>query len=173
MANDEQGVSRGPNPDSCIHDLLSIILGVFAAFLLLTLRWQIVEPAVNYPFYKGPYIFPIIVLAVMVIASLPSLYHLIRTVGRANWRLDGYGWPIKPAIVTCMLVLFFLFGISWIGLEISVFGFMFLSLLLLGYRRGLFIIFYPLLYTVIMVFIFRYLLKIWFPEPSILNFFGS
>jgi hypothetical protein len=173
MGNDGQETPRGPNPDSCAHDLLSIILGMFAAFLLLTLRLQIAEPAVNYPFYKGPYIFPIIVLVVMVIASLPSLYHLIRTSGHANWRLDGYGWPIKPAIVTFMLVLFFLFGISWIGMEISVFSFMVLSLLILGYRRLRVIVLFPLLYTLLMVVIFKYLLKIWFPEPSILNLFGA
>lgn len=173
MGNNAQGPPRGPNPQSYFHDLLSIILGMFAGILLLTLRLHIDEPAVDYPFYKGPHIFPIIVLTVMAISSLPSLYHLIRTFGRGSWWLDGYGWPIKPAIVTFMLVLFFLFGITWIGLECSVLTFLLLSVLLLGYRRVGVTVLYPLLYTLIMVVIFKYVLKIWFPEPSILNLFGA
>jgi hypothetical protein len=172
MENTEQRAPQGPNPNSQIHDLLSTILGVFAGMLLVTLNLQIGEPAANYPFYKGPKIFPILVLAVMVVSSLPSLYRLIRTFGRSNWWLDGYGWPVKPAIVTFLLVLFFIFGISWIGMEAAVLFFLILSLLVLGYRQIGIVFIYPLLYTIIIVVLFKYALKIWFPEPLILNLFG-
>ena len=172
MGENEKRAPQGPNPDSHIHDLLSTVLGVFAAILLVTLKLHIDEPAADYPFYKGPKIFPILVLAVMVISSLPSLYRLIRTFGSGRWWLDGYGWPNKPAIVTLMLVLFFLFGITWIGVEASVLAFMSLSFLVLGYRRVGVNLLYPLLYTIIIVVLFKYALEIWFPEPLMFGLFG-
>lgn len=173
MRNNEVRAPRGPNPDSRVHDLLSTILGLFAGILLLTLNLHIDEPAADYPFYKGPKIFPILVLAVMTVSALPSLYRLIRSFGRGSWRLDGYGWPIKPAMVTVMLALFFLFGIAWLGVEASVLAFMSLSFLVLGYRRVGVNVVYPFLYTIIIVVLFKYTLKIWFPEPLIYNLFGG
>ena len=172
MGNSEQKAPQGPNPDSLIHDLLSTILGAIAGILLVTLNLHIDEPAANYPFYKGPKIFPILVLAVMVVSSLPSLLRIIRTFKRGKWWLDGYGWPIKPAIITFMLVLLFLYGISWIGVEASVLAFMTISLLVLGYRRVKINVIYPLLYTIIIVALFKYALKIWFPEPLLVGLFG-
>ena len=108
----------------------------------------------------------------MVVSSLPSLYRLIRTFGSGSWWLDGYGWPKKPTLVTLMLVLFFLFGIIWLGVEVSVFAFTSLSFLVLGYRRVGVNVLYPLLYTIIIVVLFKYALKIWFPEPFIFGLFG-
>jgi hypothetical protein len=173
MGDNGQQATQGPNPDSRIHDLLSTLLGLFAGILLVTLKLHIEEPAADYPFYKGPKIFPILVLAVMVVSSLPSLVRLIRTYGRGSWWLDGFGWPTKPAVVTLMLVVFFLFGLNWIGVEASVFFFMLLSFLFLGYRRFGVNVLYPLLYTVIIVVVFKYVLKIWFPEPLLLELFGA
>ena len=172
MGSNEQKPTQEPNPDSRIHDLLSTILGAFAGMLLVTLKLHIDEPATDYPFYKGPKIFPIIVLAVMVISALPSLYRLIKTFGRGSWWLDGYGGPIKPAVVTLMLALFFLIGINWTGVEVSVLAFMILSLLVLGYRRARIIFIYPLCYTMIIVVLFKCVLKIWFPEPLVFGLFG-
>jgi hypothetical protein len=172
VGENEQSSPQGPNPGSHIHNLFSAILGGFAGTLLLTLNLHIDEPAADYPFYKGPKIFPILVLGVMAASSLPSLYRLIRTFRRGSWWLDGYGWPIKPAIVTFMLVFFFLFGITWIGVGASVLAFMSLSFLVLGYRRIWANVFYPLLYSILIVVLFKYVLKIWFPEPLIFGLFG-
>ena len=172
MADNEPKVPQGPDPGSRFHDLLSAALGVFAGILLVTLKLHIDEPAADYPFYKGPTIFPIIVLSVMFVSSLPSLYRIIRPLENSRWRLDGYGWPKKPLIVTFMLVAFFLFGITLIGVETSALAFMVLSFLVLGYRRLGVNLVYPILYTVILVILFKYALKIWFPEPLVFSLFG-
>jgi len=164
---------EGADPNSNLHDLLSVLLGFFGFILLVTLDWHIQPPAVDYPFYKGPKIFPLLVLCVMVLSALPSLYRLLRSFRQRRWRLDGYGPPAKPVAVTIFLVLFFLFGIAWVGIELSAFAFMSLSFLVVGYRRLTVTVLYPLLYTAFIVFVFKQILKVWFPDPLILSLFGS
>ncbi len=163
----------GADPDSNLHDLLSVLLGFFGFILLVTLDWHIQPPAVDYPFYKGPKIFPLLVLSMMTVSALPSLYCLLRSFRQRRWRLDGYGLPAKPVVVTVLLVLFFLFGIAWVGIELSAFAFMSLSFLVVGYRRLTVTALYPLLYTAFIVLLFKHILKVWFPAPLLLSLFGS
>ena len=164
---------RGPDPKSRVHDLLASGLGIFAMTLLCTFKWHVEKPAADYPFYKGPSIFPMVVLVIMAISSLPSIYRLIRPIEGSSWYLDGYGWPVRPAIVTLLMVLLFIIGIPIIGMEIVVAVFMALVFLILGYRKIGVNIVYPAIYTGIIVILFKYILKIWFPEPQILSLFGG
>ena len=60
-----------PDPKSRVHDLFTVILGGGAAVLLATLKLHIDTTAVPYPFYKGPILFPLIVLSIMVLSCLP------------------------------------------------------------------------------------------------------
>jgi hypothetical protein len=173
MDKHEQPVVPGPDPRSRAHDLLSGALGVFAGFLLVSLNWHIDQPAADYPFYKGPKIFPVIVLSLMFIFAIPSIFRLIRPLRDSEWQVDGYGWPKKPSAITLILVAFFLFGIPVIGLEASVFLFMVLAFPILGYRSIGVNVIYPVIYTTIIVFIFKYALKIWFAEPLVNNLFGN
>ena len=173
MAIQTGEASQGPDPNSRLHDLLTTAMGVFAAILLATLNLNISEPAADYPFYKGPKLFPILALSVMALSALPSLFRLIRPPDRASWRLDGYGLPYKPAIVTLMLVVFFQFGLDLIGLEASVFLFMILSFWFLGYRRLGVGLLYPLIYTAIIMVLFKYVLDIWFAEPLVMELVGG
>jgi hypothetical protein len=155
------------------HDLFSVILGAFAAMLLLTLRIQIDTTAVPYPFYKGPKIFPLIVLSLMVVSSIPSLLRLIRPAPNSGWWLDGRGWPHRPVSTLVLLVLFFLLGISGIGVEASVLFFLISAYYILGYRELKINLLLPVVYTMVIVIIFKYLLHIWFPEPLIFSLFGG
>ena len=173
MASQAEEALQGPDPNSKVHDLLTSAIGVFAAVLLATLNLNIPEPAANYPFFKGPRIFPILVLSVMALSALPSLFKLIKSSGRGGWRLDGYGPPYRPAVVTLMLVVFFQFGLDWIGLEVSVFLFMALSFWFLGYRRLGVNLIYPLIYTAIVLVLFKYVLDIWFAQPLVLELVGG
>lgn len=168
-----QNDGKGPNPRSRIHDLFSAILGGCAAFLLATLKVQIDITAVPYPFYKGPTIFPLIVLSIMVLSSLPAVYRLLRPGAISNWYLDGKGWPRRPAIAIVLLISFFLIGILSVGVEASVFSFLIVSYYVLGYRSVKINLLLPLLYTVVIVIIFKYVFTIWFPRPWIFGLFGE
>lgn len=169
----DQKDRKESNPKSPIHDLFSAILGGGAAFLLATFKTQIDATAVPYPFYKGPTIFPFIVLCTMVLSSLPAIYRLVRTAANSSWYLDGKGWPSRPAITLVLLISFFIFGIIAIGVEASVFLFLIISYYLLGYRSAKINLLLPLLYTAVIVLIFKYILTIWFPQPWIFSLFGE
>jgi hypothetical protein len=171
MANERD--REGPNPKSRVHDLLTVVLGGGAAFLLATLKRQIDTTAVPYPFYKGPVIFPLIVLSVMVLSCLPAACRLLRPRPDSSWYLDGKGWPRRPVIALVLLITFFVFGIPLIGVEASVLLFLILAYYGLGYRRMTINLWVPLLYTAVIVFIFKYVLSIWFPEPWIFTLLGE
>ncbi|MBW1691171.1 MAG: tripartite tricarboxylate transporter TctB family protein [Deltaproteobacteria bacterium] len=162
-----------PNAKSRHHDLFTAILGGSAAFLLVTLRIHIDTTAVPYPFYKGPVIFPLIVLSVMVLASLPSIFRLMKPEPNATWHLDSKGWPLRPAITIIFLILFFIFGISTIGVEASVFLFLLISNYVLGFRGAKVNLLLPIVYTAIIVLIFKYILDIWFPKPLLMSLVGG
>jgi hypothetical protein len=164
---------NGLNPKSLFHDLFSAILGGGAAFLLVTLKMQIDTTAVPYPFYKGPTIFPFLVLSIIVLSSLPAVYRLGRPKADSSWYLDGKGWPRRPMISLVLLISFFIFGIIAIGVEASVFLFLIISYYLLGYRSAKINLLLPFLYTAVVVLIFKYILHIWFPQPWIFSLFGE
>jgi hypothetical protein len=157
----------------CMNLLFAAILGFFAALLLSTFKMHIDTTAVPYPFYKGPTIFPLMVLSLMVLSSLPAAYRLIRPASDASWWLDGRGWPRRPTLTLVLLILFFLFGITGIGLEASVLLFLISAYYLLGYRNTKINLLIPFIYTVVIVIIFKHILNIWFPQPLIFSLFGE
>lgn len=167
-----EGNNKIPDSKSRYHDLVAAILGSISIILLVTLKMHIGQPAANYPFYKGPTIFPLIVLSIMAISSLPAIYRLIRPNIDSSWNLDNMGWPQKPVITLIILVVFFIFGIIGIGVEVSVFLYLLISYFMLGYRNYRVSLLLPLVYTAILILIFKYFLRIWFPEPLILGFLG-
>lgn len=171
MIEDQE--EKGPDARSRSHDLFTAVLGGFAAFLLATLKHQIETRASPYPFYKGPVIFPLFVLSVMVLASAPSFYRLLRPAPESSWRIDGEGWPRRPAAIVALLVLFFIFGIPLIGIEMSVLSFLSISIFFLGYRSRWINIALPLLYTAGLVSVFKYMFGVWFPKPLILRLLGG
>jgi hypothetical protein len=169
----DQRDRKGLNQKSSIHDLFSAILGGGAAFLLATLKMQIDTTAVPYPFYKGPTIFPFIVLSIMVLSSIPAVCRLVRPEANSSWYVDGKGWPHRPVITLVLLISFFIFGIIAIGVESSVFLFLIISYYIVGFRSAKINLLLPLLYTAAVVLIFKYILHIWFPEPWIFSLFGE
>ena len=160
---------KGPNPKSLVHDLFTMILGGGAAVLLATLRLHIDTTAVPYPFYKGPVLFPLIVLSTMVLACLPAFFRLIKRAPGGDLYLDGEGVPYRPAVILVFLISFFIFGIAFIGVETSSFLFLLISSYCLGYRGIKSIILLPLFYTALIVIIFKYIFDIWFPQPWLLG----
>ncbi|MEX1299250.1 MAG: tripartite tricarboxylate transporter TctB family protein [Desulfotignum sp.] len=154
--------------NSRTHDLLGSVLGIGALILLVLSPW-LVDTTGPDPFYKGPLLFPLITLGLILTGALPSLVRLFRP-GEAQWHLDGLGLPVRAAKVLACLVLF-LAGLMVFGLEISTLAFLAAGLKLVGQDSRVKMILVPLLVTVLLAVIFKQFLGVWFPEPLLMSFF--
>jgi hypothetical protein len=163
----DQPVSQEPKKHSRVNDLFSAFLGAFAAFALITSPWNVDTEGPD-PFYKGPLIFPIIVLSMMIMASLPAWVRLISPPADSSWRLDGKGFPKKTLVVLALLIAL-LAGLSLIGLELSSWLFLSITIYYLGHRGALKLILLPLVMTGLIVLIFKYFLGVFFPTPMIVD----
>jgi len=139
--------------------------------VLISSPWQ-VDTSGPYPFYKGALIFPLLVLGLMVVASIPAAVRLIKPPEGAGWHLDGGGAPVKPLAVL-VLVVAFLVGIPLVGLEVSSFLFLGVTLFYLGHRSPKVFLGIPLVLTAILYLVFKYLLDVYFPPPLLFEFLGG
>jgi hypothetical protein len=153
--------------ESRIHDLLAVVLGAFAALSLITSPWNVDTEGPD-PFYKGPLIFPILVLSMMILASLPACLRMARPPLGAGWRLDGDGLPLKTLAVLVLLGLS-LSAIPVIGVEVSALGFLVAGLRLAGHRGPVRLILVPLVVTGLVVLVFKHFLGVFFPTPFLLE----
>jgi len=159
------------NPESRSHDLFTVVLGAFAAGVLISSPWQ-VDTSGPYPFYKGALIFPLLALGLMVLASIPSALRMLNPPEGTFWRIDGEGVPSKTLLVFLLLVAF-LAGLPVLGLEISSILFLGITLYYLGHRSPKVFIFIPLILTGVNYILFKYLLDVYFPPPLLYGFFGG
>jgi hypothetical protein len=159
----EKCVSQGQKNQSRFHDLFSAVLGLFAAFTLITSPWNVDTEGPD-PFYKGPLIFPVMVLSMMILASLPACMRLLSPTEGSSWQLDGEGYPLKTLIVLGLLVAM-LVSLNLIGLEVSACAFLILSLYFLGHRGPSKLVVLPLVMTGLIVIVFKYFLGVFFPTP--------
>ncbi len=157
--------------DSRVHDLLAASLGAFAAMVLISSPWN-VDTSGPDPFYKGPLIFPILILSLMILASLPAVRRLMSPPEEASWRLDGQGRPYKTLVVLGLLSAN-LFGLRLIGLEASTFLFLLISIYYLRHRRPLVFLLTPLVVTGLVVLVFKHFLQVWFPTPLLVEWLGG
>ncbi|NNG01517.1 MAG: hypothetical protein HKM93_19170 [Desulfobacteraceae bacterium] len=164
-------MSEKMSQQSRTHDLLAAVIGGFALITLLTAGWN-VDTSGPDPFYKGPLLFPVLVLSFMVISALPAIRRLIWPATGVKWYLDGNGLPVKTMWILVFLIAA-LFGFSIIGLEASTALFLMGALHFMGVR-GLFQgVGLPLLLTLVIVLVFKLFLDVWFPEPLFLNWMGG
>jgi len=152
------------------HDLLGAILGTFCTIMLVLAPWQI-DLDVSYPFYKGPFIMPVIALSIGVIASLPSWYRLFFKRQGRSWKLDGAGAPRKPFLMLITALLYPV-GIFTVGLEIATFFILAVELYITGQRDRKNLLLIPILLTFIFWLVFRRMLDVYFPEPLLFYLFG-
>jgi hypothetical protein len=160
-------VAEKESPRSRVHDLFGTFLGLLAMGLLISSRWQ-VDTSGPDPFYKGPLVFPLMVLSLMLAASLPSVIRLLRPPEGADWRLDGRGVPRAGLQVLALLVLF-LAGLVYVGLEASSWLFLFLALRRVGQPSPAVLILLPTAVTLLLYLAFKTFLDIWFPVPLLLE----
>ena len=116
------------NADSRGHDLLATVSGrLWPLVTLISVPWN-VDTSGPDPFYKGPLIFPLLVLGLMIlyVASGPWPGGCCSPPEpERSWRLDGAGLPRKENHGYPRLFLVaFLFGLILIGLELSSLAFL-------------------------------------------------
>jgi hypothetical protein len=155
---------------SRIHDLFGAFLGAAAAGVLVSTPWQ-VDTSGPDPFYKGPLIYPLMVLSLIVLASLPSAWRLVNPREKVSWRFDGGGFPVKPLVIFLFLIAF-LCGLIFCGLSVSCVLFLAASLYYLGHRRPSVLVPVPLIVTGLIYVLFKFFLDIWFPTPLLLEWLG-
>lgn len=157
------------NNNSRIHDLTAACLGGAALIFLCSLPWQI-DTSGPEPFFKGPLIYPLLVLSIMFISSWPAFLRLLKNKDRV-WFLDGQGLPNNSVVVLLLLIGFFA-GFILIGIEFSVWLFLTCGLYFLRHRKPLLIILLPLLTALCFNVILKRLLQVYFPPPIILEVLG-
>jgi hypothetical protein len=140
-------------------------LGGFAAAVLITSPVNVDTEGPD-PFYKGPLIFPVMVLTMMVIASLPAVKRLLWPPSASRWYLDGEGWPKKTAVVLVLLILM-LAGLPLVGLECCTWLFLTASLYYLGHCGIVRLAILPVVMTVLIVLVFKHFLGVFFPTPLV------
>lgn len=154
---------------SRVHDIFGALLGLFALAMLITIRWQIDTSGPD-PFYKGPMIFPLIILVIMLAGALPSFWRMIRPSPGASWFLDGEGIPFKTMMIAGLLA-FYPAGMIYLGLEFSTWLFLMISLKIVKQDSRAKLIFIPIGISAAVYLMFKFFLDIWFPTPLLFELF--
>ena len=144
-------------------DLLAAGLGLAALGLLAASPW-LVDRSGPEPFHKGPLIFPLIALAVMLAGALPAVVRLAASWRRGGLRAKSFAVP-WPASRLLLLMCLFPWGLTAIGLEAATLLFVFAGLQLVGWRHPLAAGAIGLVLATILHLAFKGVLDIWFPEP--------
>ena len=163
--------TAAPQPHSRVHDLLAAVLGGVAALFLATSPWNVDTEGPD-PFYKGPLIFPLIVLTMMTLAAVPAWVRLLHPPRESSWHLDGRGYALKTLVVLGLLIAA-LVALDVVGLAASCLGFLVLSLYYLGERGWLRLVALPAVMTGLIVVLFKVVLDVFFPTPLIVDWLGG
>ncbi len=152
------------------HDRAAACFGVVSAAAILLTPW-LIQIKGSTPWWRGPLIFPLSCLFVIFLVSIPSLIRLVRTRSFSVRAIaEALSFQRKSLFLLVMFLLF-LPGMYLVGIELSVFLLLFVSLVGLDQKK------YALPVTAAITFItwfvFVYLLEVYFPEPLILSLFGG
>jgi hypothetical protein len=144
-------------------DLLAALLGLAGVGLLAASPW-LVDRSGPEPFYKGPLIFPLIALALLVAGALPSILRLGTALLGGSGGLPRFA-PPWPAVRLIVLMSLFPPALPVIGLEAAVAVFASAGLLSVGWRRPVVGLAVALSLALILHLAFKVVLDVWFPEP--------
>lgn len=130
------------------------------ALVLLVLSPMLVDRSGPDPYYKGPLIYPQIVLSLIVLAALAPAWRSLRAPrGFRNWQ----GMPRRSLGVFAIMCLYPI-GISAIGLAAASFIAIFAGLVTAGRRKREALII-AMIFAAVLWGLFRGVLDIWFPSP--------
>lgn len=165
---EEQGAAAGRETPG--HDVLAAVIGC-AALLLLVLSPWLVDRSGPEPFYKGPLVFPMLVLAMIIAGAMPSIWRMVLQPAARPLHVDGNGFPARGALLFAMMC-FYPSAIAAVGLEAATFSAIFLGLLI-NRRRLLPSLAIAAIFTALAWLAFKAFLDIWFPQPWLLSVFGT
>lgn len=152
-------------PSSRGSDLTGALMGLGALGLMIGSPW-LVDTSGPVPFYKGPLIFPLIALGLIVLASVPACIRLVWQHG--VWEGHFSVHPTKGAGVF-LLLCFFPYAMLLAGPEAATWLFLLAGFRLAGYRNFKVALVTATLVAIIVYVAFRQVLGVWFPEPILLS----
>lgn len=149
------------------HDLLASGFGLAALGLLISSPW-LVDRSGPEPFYKGPLLFPLIALAIMMAGAVPAIIRLAAKVYGGGFVILRDGWPWAG---TKLLLLMCLFpgGLLVVGLDAATVIFTFVGLWVAGYRNPAVAGGVAVVLAIVLHVAFKTVLDIWFPTPLVLD----
>lgn len=163
--SDTDGADASSRPGtSRAGDILATLVGLGALALMVTAKSH-VDLSGPDPFYKGPLIFPLIALGVIVAGALPAVVRLVgaRRDGTASTRFKP---PVRAAVLFVLACLYAP-AIAAAGLDVSTFVFLLVGLLVAGYVKPLRALLTAAVVTLLMHLAFITVLDIWFPAPTL------
>lgn len=169
MAADGEEPQAAADRDPPGHDALAAAIGCVALFLFAFSPW-LVDRSGPEPFYKGPLIFPMMVLAMIVAGAIPSIWRIAATRPAGPLRVDGKGFPLRGAFLFATMCLY-PSTIAAIGLEAATFLALLLGMLI-GGRSLLQSLGIAVLLTALAWIAVRAFLDLWFPQPWLLSTIG-
>lgn len=160
MSVDAQTQSPGEN-------LALALIGLVALILLVASPW-LVDRSGPDPYYKGPLIYPQLVLAMIFVASLRPAIQAMRQPGG----IHGLQLMPRRSLGVFVLMCAFPFMIAAVGLAPACFLAMAFGLITAGqsWQRSLII---AIAGAAVLWLLFRGLLDIWFPQPWLLDMIGD
>lgn len=153
------------------NDITEAAFSLGAALLLAGSPW-LVDTSGPYPFYKGPLLFPLIALAITMLAGIPACTRLVRH------RAQLSGWRpgvVRPPFSARLFVLMCLFPAAMlvVGLDAATWIFMLAGFWLAGYRNATVALATATVMTIVVHIAFHVVLDIWFPTPILSALFGT
>lgn len=170
MAIDGEEPEAPVDRDPPGHDALAAAIGGLALFLLAFSPW-LVDRTGPEPFYKGPLIFPMMVLAMIVAGAAPSIWRIAAKRPDRPLRVDGNGFPLRGGLLFTLMC-FYPPAIAAVGLEAATFLALLLGLLIAG-RGPLQSLGVALSLTALAWLAIKVFLDIWFPQPWLLSMIGG
>lgn len=165
---EEQGAAAGRETPG--HDTLAAAIGCAALFLLALSPW-LVDRSGPEPFYKGPLIFPMMVLATIIAGAMPSIWRMVLQPAVRPLHVDGHGFPARGSLLFAMIS-FYPSAIAAVGLEAATSTAILLGLLI-NRLRLLPSLAITATFTALAWLAFKAFLDIWFPQPWLFSMFGT
>ena len=152
------------------HGVLVVAIGIVTLVFFVLSPW-LVDTSGPDPFYKGPLMFPLMVLGMTALAALPSAIRIVCSPTARSVHIDGHGFPRRTAVLFVLMCLYPT-GIAALGLQAATFLVVLCGLLIVR-RSSLQSLIIATGLTLAIHLIFRTFLNVWFPPPWIAMLAGN
>lgn len=152
------------------QDLGLFLLGLACLGLVLGTN-VLIKAKGDGPWTSGPLVFPLFMLGVCVLSSLPSAWRVFKYKAFSPSAVLNFLKPKASSFKLLLVLVSFLPCLRLFGIELTSFCLLALSLRMFGHKKSAFII--AGIVTLVVWFVFVRMLSIYFPEPVIFTLFGG